>query len=313
MSPPDRLEFERWLAADPLHRELLSTYCQFSADLEQHLPALVAAGAVTMPDVDRAPTRPTRRVGAWGWLTGSGLVAAALTVAVVMFSSDRGTGAPLSLATPLAQRETVTLDDGSVVDLNAHTNLVVEQDAHLRRVRLAGGQAFFQVTKDRSRPFIIETPAGAVRVTGTAFDVRTLSADQLEVTVREGTVQVRLGASDVRPASAPYQLTAGDQLSMLPDGGAPIVRHLSEDAVTDALAWREGRIVFDHAPLSEVLARFAYYHGQGITAAPGAAHLQVSGRYNLDDLEQFFSALEEVLPVQVTHDRSGTTRVIPRS
>ena len=49
LTATDRAALDAWLAEDAAHRALLSRYCQFSADLEQQLPLLVAAGAVELP------------------------------------------------------------------------------------------------------------------------------------------------------------------------------------------------------------------------------------------------------------------------
>ncbi|MCF3652202.1 FecR family protein [Synoicihabitans lomoniglobus] len=310
MSAADRTAFEAWLEADSRHRETLAEYCQISSDLEQQLPALVAAGNVTMPAVDPDPVRRSWRTGALGWLT-AGLVAAAAAITIIATTGTADAVGPQSIATPIAQRQTVTLEDGTVVDLNAHTNIVVEQTKHERRVRLATGQAFFQVTKDASRPFIVETPAGAVRVTGTAFDVRTAPDGEIEVTVLEGSVQVHLGENNSRPATTPYVLRAGDQLTS--QVGVPVRRHLTTADILDVLAWREGEIVSTNISLRELLARFAYYHGRGISAAPEVSNEPFAGRYGLDDLEVFFEDLELLRPVNVIHDPSGTYRVVPRN
>jgi transmembrane sensor len=176
-------------------------------------------------------------------------------------------------------------------------------------VRLAAGEAFFAVHKDATRPFIVETPAGSVRVTGTKFDVRTETDGALEVTVVEGSVQAHPGEAAGRP-STPVQLGAGDQLSAGPGGVS--VHTLPAAALEDALAWRQGQIVFDGVPLREALARFARYHGRGITATPEAAELRVGARFSLDDLDGFFAGLEEVLPVRVTHNLNGTVQVSRR-
>src|SRR6185369_15486893 len=140
-------------------------------------------------------------------------------------------------------RDAITLTDGSRVELNARTSIQVEIGAKERRVRLADGEAFFTVAKDPSRPFIVETPAGSVRVTGTVFNVRSESATQLEVIVAEGSVQVRPG----QEGAAPYALTARDRLSCV---GADVkTAKLSATELENALAWREGRIVFVGTPV----------------------------------------------------------------
>ncbi len=310
LSPDQRRELDAWLESDPRHRDALSDYCQLSTDLERHLPTLLSSGSVHLPATSPAAPRPLwARVAAWRLLTATALVA---LIGLFALRPDSTSVDPvIRYATPVAQRQSITLDDGTHVDLNAGTRLVVEHTAAERRVRLADGQAFFQVSKDASRPFIVETPAGLVRVTGTAFDVRTSAADEIEVTVLEGSVQVRLGHDAAPTDNGPVALTADDQLTARGEG-PPTIRHIGARAVQDVLAWREGQIVFNETPLDEVLARFARYHGRGISAAPGAAELELSGRYSLENLDSFFANLENVLAVQVTHDQSGTTRVLLR-
>lgn len=296
-------ELDSWLVADPRHHSALAEYCQLSAQLEAQLPRFTASTS-TVP----APLiRPRPR---W-WLPVGIAVAAAACFAVVLTWQTSPSSSIERVSTSIAQRQSVTLSDGTIVDLNAHTSLFVDHTPRERRVRLAGGQAFFQVTSDTSRPFIVDTPSGSIRVTGTAFDVRQTTNEQIEVTVQEGSVQVRLGSRDHPQASAPFSLTAGDQLSNT--AGPPRLHKLSPAALADSLAWRDGDIVFEMTPLHEAVARFAQYHGKGITTSPAVASLEISGRFNLDDLDEFLSGLESILPVRVNQDLSGTIRVEARS
>jgi len=237
----------------------------------------------------------------WPRLAGAMLTAAA-AVALVLWLGRPGEQTS-NIATSVAHRESLTLADGTKVELNAQTSLLVEINRNERHVRLASGEAFFSVSKDAARPFIIETPAGSVRVTGTQFNVRTETASALDVTVLEGTVQVRPAK-----ASTPVSLVAGNAFSIGSEGNGA-VRWLSSNELHNALAWRRGQIVFDGTPLHEALARFARYHGRGITATPEAANLRVGASFSLDDVDGFLSSLEDVLPVHVTRDLNGTVQV----
>jgi transmembrane sensor len=299
LSADDRIALDAWLAEDPAHRTLLSGYCQFSADLEQHLPLLegirdqvAELGKATTP----ALPSPWLRWPLWAGVT----LAAAAAVAFIFLRPQETQFA--NFTTPVAQRQALTLVDGTQVELNAHTSLQVELDRTHRHVRLASGQAFFTVRKDPAKPFVVETPAGTVRVTGTAFDVRA-DPDLLEVTVQEGSVQV------IPSAAVPTQLTAGGQLTAR--GADTDTRELSPRDLGNALAWRRGQIFFNRARLDDVLARYSRYHGRNLTVAPEAAGLSIGGLFSLDDLDAFFTALEEIYPnVRVNHDRrNGTVRV----
>ena len=300
LSAADRAELATWLGADPAHRTLLSSFCQFSADLEQQLPLL----AGIRDELAEIPTA-TKTAQPLPWLRWPSLAGAALMVAAalaVILWQGRPQNQFQNIATQVAQRQEVTLADGSHIELNAQTAIVVDIRADSRRVRLAGGEAFFRVSPDATRPFYVETPAGLIRVTGTQFNVRTETASALEVTVLEGTVQVRPGG-----AAEPQSLHAGHRL--VSDENRVGLTTLSNTQLNDALAWRQGQIVFDGTPLREALGRFARYHGRNLTATDAAAQKRVGSRYSLDDLDGFLREIETVLSVRVTHGPDGAVQV----
>lgn len=301
----ERAELDAWLAQSPTHRAALSHYCQFSADLEERLPRLVATGAIAMP----APRKP-RKI--WSFPRVGFALAAAAAIALV-FWTLRPAPPIENIVAPLAMRTTQTLADGTRVELNAHTSLRFENGGHERHVRLAGGgEALFMVTKDKSRPFIVETPAGLVRVTGTTFNVRTnATASALDVTVVEGSVQVRpREAVGGHAASAGVALRGGERLSAR--NGTCSKKELTKNALDDELAWRTGQVVFIDVPLSEAAERFAHYHGRSITVAPEIASERIGGRYSLDDLPGFLSAINFALPVDASFDENGAASIVAK-
>jgi transmembrane sensor len=298
----ERAELEAWLAGGPDRREALARFCRFSAELDRIVPALVESGSIEVRHED-APRRAA--FNPWKLAT-AGLVAAALAVAVVRLAWPGMR--PETLVAPAGERQTFTLADGTRVELNANTTMVVENGSAERRVRLANGEAFFSVSKDKARPFIVETPAGSVRVTGTKFDVLTEAASQLEVTVVEGSVQVRPGDGGGAAPSGTAVLGPGDRLTR--EGAGFSTGALSSDDVEDALAWRQGQIVCKGIPLSEALSQFAHYHGLVMTASPGAARSPVGGRYPLNDLNGFLEQLEQgSLHLRVVRAPDGAVHV----
>jgi transmembrane sensor len=94
-----------------------------------------------------------------------------------------------SYRTDIGERRSITLADGSTVDLNARSRLRVEFTKGERRVELMEGQALFQVAKDKNRPFIVSSGAATVRAVGTQFDVDR-KVTGTTVTVLEGRVAV---------------------------------------------------------------------------------------------------------------------------
>ncbi len=286
-------ELRAWLEAGPGHETRLHEFQQLHGRVEALLPHLVAAGRVEAPE--RAPSRAART---W-WRRAAGL-AAVLAAAAVWFARQ-----PERIGTEFAQRQAVTFADGTLVELNARTVLAARMARETREVRLERGEAFFSVASDPARPFTVETPAGRVRVTGTAFNVRIADGGLLQVLVQEGSVEVTPQSKGV-----PLVLKPGDSAHY--DGARTEVRHLTENALAYALAWRRGQIVFDGVPLGEAMDRIARHHGREIEVTAGAAVLRLGGRFGLDDLDGFLRDLELALPVSVLKAGDGRVRIVAR-
>ena len=303
LSPDEEAAFTAWLDAHPDHPAELQEHIDLYLQLSRTVPNLVRSGRWTeespAPVIRPHPpavSLPTpARFRRWA----AGLAAAAIVAVTALWWVNR----PEVFTAPIAQRQSVTLADGSHVDLNARTSLAVRLRSGERLIELADGEAYFAVSKDASRPFLVQTPTGTVRVTGTAFNVRA-SADSLEVTVAEGSVAVTPG----QPSTAPVRLSPRDQLHLA--GTASAVRTLTPDAVADALAWRDGLIVFDAEPLASAAQRFARYHGRTIAVDPSVAQLELGGRFRLDQFDRFLRDLPDAVPVTVLRGGDGTIRLV---
>lgn len=292
----DRAALDAWLAQSPAHRAALSSYCQFSADLEEHLPALVATGAVKMPSAKktRGKVLTFPRVMSLA-------LATAAAVAVGLWAV-RPAPSVQNIAIGVAQRTAQTLPDGTRVELNANTSLRFENLANERRVQFAGGEALFTVAKDPARPFTIETPSGSVRVTGTVFNLRADGTDAvLEVTVTEGSVEVRPRDG----TDGPISLKANDRL-FARGKQVDVKQALSQSEIDDLLAWRNGQIVFNGMPLADAVARFARYHGRTFHIDSSLATETVGGRHRIDDLDGFLRFIDHAYaPAKAARDQNG--------
>ena len=151
--------------------------------------------------------------------------------------------------TSVGERRDVVLADGSRVSLDGSTALTLKYSDAERVIGLERGRAYFQVAPNRNRPFIVRVGHEEVRAIGTAFDVN-LSGNNVVVAVSEGHVKVRHGSA----GQPEHDLLAGQQL------------RIGEEALTfdrvapqDVDAWRAGRLVFQNAPLDEVLGSIQRY------------------------------------------------------
>lgn len=205
---------------------------------------------------------------------------------------------PALIRTAIGEQRSVTLADGSVVDVNTHSELRIDLSDTERKLHLLRGEARFKVARDAKRPFIVSTPEARIRALGTVFNVRA-EAQQTAVAVIEGHVEVRevTRAQTATAATSPshIELKAGQQASVdpagriVPNAGPPLER------VTE---WTSRRLVFREEPLAVVVAEFNRYHSRPIRIeTPELAGLRISGTFDSSDptsLLEYFRRFENV-------------------
>ncbi|HWK74224.1 MAG TPA: FecR domain-containing protein, partial [Povalibacter sp.] len=219
--------------------------------LEKFLPSLAGASG---------------RRFAWGSLLAAGALGVCALVALVMMRTPLTLPPDGTLGTGLAENQEAVLPDGSTVALGAHSSLALEYEPAARHLKLTQGQAYFNVAKDKTRPFAVDTGELRILAVGTAFDVRK-NDGRVAVTVTEGIVDIitdppPLGSAGAAPSSratgrsAPIRVAAGYQLIWdkgASDGRKQILQ-LSQVDTAGMTAWREGRLEYVNEPLSVVIA-----------------------------------------------------------
>jgi transmembrane sensor len=201
----------------------------------------------------------------------------------------------LVLATAKGEFRKVPLADHSVASINSGSQIEVRLGAAQRDISLRQGEAWFEVAKDKSRPFIVDAGGVRARAVGTAFGVRR-EAGGAEVLVSEGVVTV---SSDAM-RGPPVRLVAGER-AYIPTGAAQATVERSPGEVARRLAWREGKIIFSHHRLKDAVADFNRYSVKPIAIADRSIEDKtLVGQYQVDAPERFARDVGAFLKVPVS-------------
>lgn len=152
------------------------------------------------------------------------------------------------------QRATFTLEDGTTIILNANSSLrfPTRFDRDKREVFLSG-EAFFQVTRDLSRPFLVHAGHLTTQVLGTSFNIR-LTKGSATVSVASGKVRVTDGNV--------FELVYPKEKIVYVDGEKSMVK--VQTNLEDELAWKDNTIIFRDAPLSQAAIKLHEFYGHSV-------------------------------------------------
>jgi transmembrane sensor len=286
VSDADRNQFEAWRDSHPMHArsydELTGTWQAFTA-------AGSLVRAVSFGHSMNAATEP--HSFKWRWL------AAAAAVVVLAFSLYRYTMDRVPdevLQTAIGEHASISLSDGSTLDLNSNTLARVSYSRRARMVHLDRGEAYFKVKHDTERPFWVMGGGTWVRAVGTEFDVY-LRANDLQVTVSEGAVKV--GTAPVSLISAGQRVDIG--------ASAAVMRALSAADLTRSSGWRSGSLYFENQPLGEVIEELSRYTAARLIVTDDTLRrLPVGGSFqaNTQGVESLLSMLQDGLGVKLRRD-----------
>lgn len=314
-SPADQAEFDLWLGAATAHRIAFIRLdaAWRSASRLQVLGAGVPEGVI-----------PERR--SWGysllrrkqaasvaasdgssqpwWRSSKSLraIAACAVVAVgVTLAVQLWQPSTEEHQTAVGGIDTVPLADGSRITLSTDSRVRVKLSAHERRIELEKGEAFFDVAKDGSRPFVVVAGDRRVIAVGTQFSVRR-NEDDVRVVVTEG--RVRFANDQESPAAVPLQLDAGAIARAT--AGSVMVREQAVKEAEQLLSWRSGFLMFRDTALAEAVAEFNRYNQRKIVIADDAiADIRIGGSFRVDNIDAFLWLLENGFPVRARHQQEA--------
>lgn len=194
------------------------------------------------------------------------------------------------IETALGEIRRVPLRDGSLAAINTASRISVNLKPEVRKIELAQGEAWFQVAKDRSRPFVVEAGDVRVRAVGTAFSVRRYD-NGADVRVTEGVVEVW----NVADPTQIRRVEAGAS-SFVANDAPPLTPIVDGDGNDRALAWRSGQLVFDGDTLEAAAKEFNRYNAvQVVIADPSLAAEKLVGRFRTNEPDAFARAAAGML------------------
>jgi transmembrane sensor len=330
-----RRRFSAWLRRSPEHIQaymeaaaLWGDIPKLAADMEVDVDSVVARASaqstVTIlptggPGARSEPMSASGRRDApivrRPWTVAAAAAAVVIAAAfVTWWQLDRGS----IYATAIGERRSIALADGSTMELGARSRVRVGFSHEERDVELLGGQALFSIAKDPSRPFVVRTDDTRVRAVGTQFDVHRRSSGTT-VTVLEGRVAVLAESKSSVPFTASSATTPQDRALYVSAGeqvivaaapthtaaGAALARNPELRAIdvdrADHPAWVGRTLIFENAPLSDVVEEFNRYNEKQMSLPDiSIGALRISGVFSANKPASLLRFMSEQMDLDVT-------------
>lgn len=205
--------------------------------------------------------RPQAPVRQMTWRYAAALLLAGLFAGLWWYADsgrhDAGRTAWQQTATPKGNRTRLVLPDGSTVWLNADSKLRYPKTfGTARREVFLEGEAFFDVVKNRQKPFLVKTQRATIRVLGTSFNVNAYpERETMETALVTGLVEI---ARENAPAiEEPFVLVPGEQAIYSRRTNA-FTRHRADSRLS--ASWKDGRLRFDNEPFASVATKLERWY-----------------------------------------------------
>ncbi|MDN7143698.1 FecR family protein [Pseudomonas sp. JQ170] len=207
-------------------------------------------------------------------------------------------------STAVGERRTVVLADGTRLQLNTHTAVDVTFNASQRLIKLLHGEIFIDTGPDDGSPggrrsFWVHTAQARLQALGTAFSVR-----QDETSTR---LRVEHSRVAIHQPAQQQTVAAGEEYSIDAEGSRKL-----QHSEMDPSAWTRGQLVARSMPLQALVAELARYQRGWLGCDRQIAGLEVSGVFQLGDIDRALDALGDSLPVRVERFTPWWRRVVAR-
>jgi len=283
-------ELDAWLAQSLAHK-LAYWRLEAAWDRTERLKVLRAAEKL-------APKVVPRHVNRWIFAVGAAAALAAVVTIVRTQALPRSV-VTQTYATTAGGHKTITLTDGSQIELNTNTVLRIATD-NPRNVWLDKGEAYFQIRHNDANPFVVIAAGHRVTDLGTAFLLRSTNS-RVSLSLIEGRARIDSINPDMQPHSAvlsPGQVAVATANS-LSTSTKPAVE------LDNELGWRRGIVIFHHTTLDAAVAEFNRYGNEKLAVSDETVGaLMLNGTFPTHDTQAFIRVAQQVLHLKVQKDGS---------
>ncbi len=199
------------------------------------------------------------------------------SAAIYFFNSTTATQAYLSYHNGYGKTAVITLEDGSKISLNSNSTLKYPQHFtnDKREVELEG-EGFFEISKDKDRPFTVNTNKLKTTVLGTKFNVSAYkNSAEVSVALVEGSVAVELNDKSQKITLRPTEM-----ISVKGTSNQLIKTNFDSNKTT---AWQTGAIIFENASFDDIATKLNNAYGITIINKTGDNYWQYSGSFTKTD------------------------------
>jgi|TARA_B110000971_G_scaffold195032_1_gene209132 transmembrane sensor len=257
-----------------------------SQSMSDRLQSLFMAPLVMFKNIVSVPRYALSLVAVICVAAGSLMLPTANAPVTAYYSTDHG------------EIEVIVLADNTEITLGAKSAIRTHISDLERSVELLSGEAFFDVAKDRKKPFFVTVNDVVVEVVGTQFNVQKIR-DAVNVSVLEGIVNVfEQGSNDGQATSLPdVILTAGQKVVKENDRAFESVTDVRS---SDLGAWRLGRLIYRDISLADIVADTGrYFDGKIVLQSNDLADVKVTMTLRTDQVGQLPEMLAQTLPLKV--------------
>ncbi len=298
-----RSKFEQWLMSSHAHQQAYADVARVWESFDS-TPSLEKLADVAEQNAFFQKAERSQRVKKY--------IAGAMVAAVI------GLGGLLGLQTwhaqptmqmvaqaELGEVKAQRLDDGTLLTMNTGAEIEVTYYRDRRLVKLKQGEAIFEVARDESRPFIVDSGKAQVTVLGTRFAVNRLKK-LVRVSVDHGSVKVE--QRETEETFNPHSL-------VLHDGEVAEVKLYGKEPTrqnrhaSDAFAFEKGMVIFEEAGIDEIAETLSRYRKQPLVADQSVSgKVHISSMLKTNAIETFISQMPEMAPVRIV--ATPTTTII---
>jgi transmembrane sensor len=244
----------------------------------------------------------------WRYKRYAAALAATLLVLVggaIATSRRHTTTQEVIYSTQAGERPTIRLVDGTQVQLDANSRLHATVSDETRIVTLEKGEAYFEVVHDAEHPFVVLAGKHRISDLGTKFSVQR-DGDDVRVLVTEGRVQV--DDVDTLSPQSPVYVDGGNVAVAKAD--ETILATKSPQDLSDDLAWREGRLIFNQETLAQAAKEFNLYNSRKLVVTGDARDIRIGGSFRADNMDTFVALVRNSFGLRA--EDQGNTVILSR-